>query len=218
MREIDNMQFMAQSGQGAMRAAFGALSAIAVIAVAILAIAPAAWASIVLEAPVEVSDDVTHFQVYKLDASTHEFVKGAALCIVEKDSGQVVDEWTSEESFHEVEKVLDVDTVYVLKELEAPDGYYKASSVEFKLNAEEGSGIELISGDDAELAGDYGLNLYDTRVQGEKVVHKTREVVTNRTVAPRTGDETPLGLVIGLAITALVAAGVLQIAKRRLND
>lgn len=179
------------------------------------AFAPAAYANRQLDAPTAVSDDITRVHVNKLDADTHEYVEGASMAIIEKDTGKVVDEWVTGSSTHATEKALNVGTVYILREVKAPKGYDKVKDTEFVINEIEGEDITILSGP-GELTESYRVNLYDKAqpVEKEIVVEKTRP----GSPAPKTGDETPLSLVVTLVVVAILAIGILEFSKRRIKD
>ena len=82
-----------------------------------------------LDAPTTVSDDITRLHVNKLDADTHEYLAGATMAIVNEKTGEVVDSWVTGKSTHENEKGLDVGVTYVLREIEAPEGYGKVEGI-----------------------------------------------------------------------------------------
>ena len=194
--------------------------------------APPAFANKTVEAPTQVSDDVTRLHVNKLDSDTHEYVEGATMAIIEKETGVVVDEWVTGSGTHENEKGLDVDKVYILREMAAPDGFSAAQDTEFILNATEGEGVTILSGPDAELTESYKVNLYDKALatETEETVVQERETDTpddngtpteetedtSKVVAPKTGDETPMWMVELLVGLGIVAILVLQLYKRRL--
>ena len=175
-----------------------------------------------LDAPTTVSDDITRLHVSKLDADTHEFVEGATMSIIEKDTGVVVDEWVSGSGVHVNEKGLDVETTYILREMAAPDNYSVAKDTEFIINEIEGEGVTILTGPDAELTESYKINLYDKAKDTEVVdtVEKpsgsTSSGKASTTPAPKTGDETPLWPIAILVGAGVVAIVVLQLFKRRL--
>lgn len=169
------------------------------------------------EADGGVQDEATYVEFNKLDTRTHEWVEGAKLSIVEKETGQVVNAWTSGKAPEVLQKALNVDVVYVLREDEAPEGYERAADVEFRIDSY--GAVEILSGTEngnAELAGST-ITLYDTRLPIEETVTETREttreVPRDRTLSlAKTGDALPL-LAMGLiALGALVA---LVLAARR---
>lgn len=213
----------------------GKTRAVAMATVALLALILActcftsqAFANRTIDAPTTVSDDITRIHVNKLDADTREYVQGAKMAIIEKDSGLVVDEWVTGGSTHQNEKGLDVNKVYILRELEAPDGFDKVQDVEFIVNETEGTGITIVSqGKDSELVESYKVNLYDKAktIEDEIVVTETRGTSSSNTTsgttknpAPKTGDETPLWPIIALVVVGIIGIGVLEIPKRRIKE
>ena len=207
------------------------LGAIAVLVafVAAGALPHAAYANTEVTSDIGVSDDITRIHVNKLDADTHEYVEGAAMMIIEKDTGLVVDEWESGKGAHECEKKLDVKKVYILREVSAPNGYTVVEDTEFMANEMEGTGITLLSGGDAELTESYKVNLYDKATDTENVVTVTQTRGTDsngsggnsgatKAAAPKTGDETPMSLIATLVGFGIIAIVVLQLTKRRIKE
>lgn len=187
---------------------------VAAVLVACTALVPSAFANKQLDAPTKVSDDVTRVHVNKLEPETHEYVKGASMSIIDKETGKVVDEWVTGKETHAIEKALDVDKVYILREVSAPDGYEKVQDTEFVVNATEGEGITILSGP-GELTESYKINLYD------KVKPTEKEIVVTKTrpgPAPKTGDETPISLVVTLVVIGILAIAILEIPKRRMKE
>ena len=113
--------------------------AIAVVLAAMASFPVVARAEVVLdvyengyEAKNPVADNITRVKINKLDKSDHEPIKGALLCIVNEETGEIVDKWESNGTTHEIARnvagvgkggALDVGTWYILKELSVPDGY-----------------------------------------------------------------------------------------------
>lgn len=164
-----------------------------------------------------VSDAVTSVKVAKLDADKQEYLAGAQLSIIEKDTGNVVDSWTSTDTDHDSRKVLDVDKHYILRETSAPDGYSVATDTEFYIDAVEGGTVHIVSGDSAELYQSTTIKLYNKK--GATVrqisVYKKGQNTTTKVKAPQTGDEAPL-LGVTLAVVAcLVSIAVIQVIKKR---
>lgn len=214
----------------AKRFAIGGVAALVVALMLACAFAMPAHAK-VLEAPTTVADDITRLHVNKLDADTHEPVIGATMVIVDED-GNTVAEWVSDGSTFKIEKGLDVDVVYTLKELNAPEGYSAISPISFTVDPIEGNGIIINSGDESQfdLRMEFSslaegvqnmLNLYDEPddIYVEKVVTETRPAPESpsKTVAPKTGDEAPITLVAILVVAGVLAIAVLQIPKRRMT-
>lgn len=173
-----------------------------------------------------VSDEATEVAFNKLDTRTHEWVEGAKLSVREKRSGRVVASWTSGAAPQVLEAVLNVDTVYVLREDEAPEGYERAADVEFSIDSY--GNVEVLAGTEngnAELS-DATITLYDTRIPVEEVVTENRERVREvpgpgeeRTVTEkadkklaRTGDTLAWG---AIALVAVGSAALALAAGRR---
>ena len=191
--------------------------ALAAALLACVLCAPQAFAKQTVEMPDGwgVSDDITRIHVTKVDAGTHEALKGAKMAIIDRETGEVIDEWTTDGTTHETEKLLDVNRDYILRELEAPEGYDKVQDTIFKVNEMEGTGITIIDPvpSSTELSEMYKVTIYDQHV--DIVKEETRTVTTK---APKTGDETPLAPVGALAGAAILGIAVLQFAKRRIKD
>jgi len=199
-------------------------AAVVVVALALSCVAFAlpAYANIQLDAPTTVSDDITRVHVNKLDADTHEYVSGAQMAIINEETGEVVDEWVTGQGTHMNEKGLDVDVVYILREVGAPEGYDAVEDVRFVVNETEGTGITILSqGNDSELVESYKVNLYDKPHDSENVVTVTETratpSATTRAVAPKTGDEAPLLPIAIFAVVGVAVILLLQIPKRKME-
>lgn len=168
---------------------------------------------------VGVQDEVTKLYVNKLDTNTREPVTGAVLQIIEKDTGTVVYQWTSGETTQGMERVLNVDTTYILREVTAPDGYDKAEDTEFIFDAY--GNLTVLSGADAEWVGDTTINLYNTkrdvtitRQVTDEVVRQVRQVARVVRTIPQTGDGAPIVLVASLSLCGVLLIVYLQERKR----
>lgn len=181
---------------------------------------PSRALAVTVTAPVVVSDEATHLSVAKLDAETHEWVVGAQMVIINEETGEVVADWTSAESIHEVNKSLNVNVRYILRELSAPEGYQKANDVVFYVKASDEEGIEIVSGTEngnAELVQSYQVNLYDEADSGERgtsVTYVEDSDASSLVVAPKTGDETPMALVSALAVVGVALIILLGLVKK----
>lgn len=168
---------------------------------------------------VGVQDEVTKLYVSKLDENTREPVTGAVLQIIEKSTGTVAYQWTSGTAAQAIERVLNVDTVYILREVTAPEGYDKAEDTEFSFDAY--GNLTVHSGPDAEWVGDTTLNLYDTKRDvtitkqvTEEVVRRVDRVVHTVRSIPQTGDGAPIVLVASLSLCGILFIIYLQERKR----
>jgi LPXTG-motif cell wall-anchored protein len=161
-----------------------------------------------------VSDFTTDVKVQKLASDTHEPVVGAHLQIIEKSSGSVVEDWTTDGSMQQFKKVLNVDTTYTLHEVSAPDGFKVANDVNFTINATDGE-VTLLgdtNADNSEVVDKQTLNLYD--VKGTSEVTVTKQAGFH---LPQTGDVVPY-LLIGALLVAGAIIVVLGLRGRRNKD
>lgn len=164
-----------------------------------------------------VYDEVTTLEVNKLDTRTHEWVEGAKLVILEKESGKEIASWTSGKAPQKLEKTLNVGTTYLLREVEAPNQYRLANDVEFVID--DYGNVSITKGTEngnAELS-DNTISLYDTMLDAEETETIEREKSTTEkpnkdTLLAKTGDMLPI---LGIALVALAALIVVIVAVRR---
>ncbi|WP_282191013.1 SpaA isopeptide-forming pilin-related protein [Adlercreutzia caecimuris] len=164
-----------------------------------------------------VYDEVTTLEVNKLDTRTHEWVEGAKLVILEKESGKEIASWTSSKAPQKLEKTLNVGTTYLLREVEAPDQYRLANDVEFVID--DYGNVSITKGTEngnAELS-DNTISLYDTMLDAEETETIEREKSTTEkpnkdTLLAKTGDMLPI---LGIVLVALAALIVVIVAVRR---
>ena len=164
-----------------------------------------------------VYDEVTTLEVNKLDTRTHEWVEGAKLVILEKESGKEIASWTSGKAPQKLEKTLNVGTTYLLREVEAPNQYRLANDVEFVID--DYGNVSITKGTEngnAELS-DNTIALYDTMLDAEETETIEREKSTTEkpnkdTLLAKTGDMLPI---LGIALVALAALIVVIVAVRR---
>lgn len=168
-----------------------------------------------------VFDEATYTEIAKVDTRTHEWVEGAELSIIEKDSGKVINSWKSGTAVEVLQGKLNVDTTYILREDKAPEGYAKANDVEFKID--QYGAVEILSGTsngNAELQ-DATIRLYDTMLDAEVVetVQKENVIETPDNSAgglSKTGDYLPIAGVALLALGSLIV--LLVVARKRKNS
>lgn len=82
---------------------------------------------------VMMKDEITKVDISKIDATTSKEIEGATLTLTDKETGQVIETWTSKKEPHRIEG-LEVGKTYVLHEDLAPAGYEVASDVEFTVS------------------------------------------------------------------------------------
>ena len=184
-----------------------------------------------------VADRTVHFNVKKLDRDTHEYVRGARLQIIDKETGSVVAEWTSDGSTEQTARELDVDHPYILHEVSAPEGYKVADDVEFVLRSVnfETKG-EVISGattadgkpnaefnsiSGSEEAQAFQISLFDEHEEGERTVVQHRETPKedkdNRSAGrlSQTSDPTNYLPAIVIAVIGLIVVIAAIVLRRR---
>ena len=83
----------------------------------------------VYEEKKDISNDTTIFEISKTDITGDKELEGAKLQVIDKD-GNIVDEWVSGNKAHTIEG-LKVGETYTLKEEITPEGYVKATDIEF---------------------------------------------------------------------------------------
>ncbi|MBR3226692.1 MAG: hypothetical protein IKF78_15360 [Atopobiaceae bacterium] len=105
-----------------------------------------------------VQDNITRLEVHKLEKGSRDPVKGAVLQVIKKDTGEVIQEWTSDgtENPHTIARnvdnnlqgALDVNVEYILREVSVPEGYEKAKDVVFVIRSDENFNTsgEILSG------------------------------------------------------------------------
>lgn len=164
-----------------------------------------------------VYDETTQIEVNKLDTRTHEWVEGAKLVILEKESGKEVASWTSGKALEKLAKTLNVGITYLLREVEAPGEYRLANDVEFVID--DYGNVTITKGTEngnAELS-DNTITLYDTMMDAEEVEQRERETtreVPLGTLLAQTGDMLPI-LGIGAIVLASLIALIVAARRRR---
>lgn len=215
----------------------------AALFVAMIVVPGRAYAEVVLDYdPTEtvnpVADNITRLNVNKLEKGARDYVQGAHMAIFEKETGKLVTEWITDGTAHEVARntddpnrgALDVDVVYILRELEAPEGYQRAEDVEFVIHSDDfNTSGEILSGsengnaDAEEIRGSgpeqaFVINLYDEatlNVTDEETVTRQKEredetqVERSRGNLTKTGDDTSF---LPIIVLAAAGCGVLAVA------
>jgi len=80
---------------------------------------------------------ITSVKISKVDIADGEELEGATIQLIDKETGEVVEEWTSTNKAHEVTG-LTTGKTYILRETVAPEGYGITSDTTFELK-EDGS-------------------------------------------------------------------------------
>ncbi len=83
----------------------------------------------------EVTDELTRVEVDKYDTEGNKLV-GATMQIINKTTGEVVEEWETTEETKVIEGLDHGD--YILREITAPDGFQKILDIEFTVTDDNG--------------------------------------------------------------------------------
>ena len=137
----------------------------------------------------EVGNQPTETRITKTDATTGNELEGAKLQVIDKD-GTVLEEWITDGKPHSVAK-LPVNEELTLREITAPDGY--------------------------EIAEDVTFTLKDT-MEVQKVEMKdarTPEKTTEKTNAPKTGDNQKVWPFVLLALASAGTATGVTVYRRK---
>lgn len=78
-------------------------------------------------------DEITKVDISKVDATTGKEIEGAKLTLTDKETGKVIETWTSKKESHRIVG-LEVGKTYILHEDLAPTEYEVASDVEFTIS------------------------------------------------------------------------------------
>lgn len=183
-----------------------------------------------------VFDQTTSVSFSKRDTHTQEWVEGAKLQLIDAENGAVISQWVTGNSVHQIALDLndensfglDVDHKYILREVEAPEGYDKAEDVVFSMNAYGALIIDEGSMKDGyrncEVV-DSQLTLYDVMFDTEVVVQEervhertTKAEETSSDKLPKTGDSIPVGLIIGVCGACILVIAFAALRMRRRTD
>lgn len=97
----------------------------------------------VYEEKKDITNDTTVFEFSKTDITGDKELEGATLTVTDKD-GEVIDKWVSGEKTHKIEG-LKVGETYTLNEEIIPDGYVRATNIQFKVeNTKEIQKVTMI--------------------------------------------------------------------------
>ncbi len=160
----------------------------------------------------EMFDDITKLQISKVDITTSEELPGAELVIRDKD-GNEIDRWISTNKSHYVERIPTGD--YVLTEITAPNGYKIAESITFTvLSTGE---IQTVVMKDARENTPTPIpdntpqptpNTTPAPTPAPTAPTATPAPVVPTTI-PKTGDNSPLGLLLAIAGISLAGLAIL---------
>lgn len=157
-----------------------------------------------------VSDPPTTLTVGKLDTDTNQYVAGAEMQIIERDTNKLVYSWTTDGSAKNIVGLLNVNTYYIIREVKAPAGYDRAADTVVYL--EKYGSLEEVNGASASQAVSQSINIYDTKLASIRYNYIIRR-------GARTDDASGLGLQVSLiamviSFVAIVALILLKVKLR----
>ena len=169
----------------------------------------------------EMLDDTIKVKISKVDITTNEELPGAELVIKDKD-GTEIDRWISTNEPHYVEKMPAGD--YTLTEITAPSGYKVAESIDFTV---------LPTGEiQTVVMKDAREDTPTPTPDNTPTPNHTPQPTPNTTPAPaaptapptplltipKTGDNSPLGLLLAIAGISLVGLAILIYKSARSKE
>ncbi|SKA87206.1 hypothetical protein SAMN02745178_01702 [Gemmiger formicilis] len=173
------------------------------------------------DATVIMQDDITKVQISKKDLTTKEELPGAELVIKDKD-GTEIDRWISTNEPHYVEKMPAGD--YTLTEITAPNGYKVAESIDFTV-LPTGEMQTVVMKD---VRDDTPTPTPDNTPTPDHTPQPTPNTTpapaaptatpTPLLTIPKTGDNSPLGLLLAIAGISLAGLAVLIHKSARRKD
>ena len=169
----------------------------------------------------EMFDDTIKVKISKVDITTNEELPGAELVIKNKD-GTEIDRWISTNEPHYVEKMPAGD--YTLTEITAPNGYKVAESIDFTV-LPTGEMQTVVMKDARE---DTPTPTPDNTPTPDHTPQPTPNTTpapaaptatpTPLLTIPKTGDNSPLGLLLAIAGISLAGLAVLVHKSARRKD
>ena len=173
----------------------------------------------------EMFDDIIKVKISKVDITTNEELPGAELVIKDKD-GKKIDRWISTNEPHYVEKMPAGD--YTLTEITAPNGYKVAESIDFTV-LPTGEMQTVVMKDAREDTPTPTPDNTPTQDHTPQPTPNTTPMPTPvpaaptatpapQPIIPKTGDNSPLGLLLAIAGISLAGLAVLVYKSTRRKD
>ena len=173
----------------------------------------------------EMFDDTIKVKISKVDITTNEELPGAELVIKDKD-GTEIDRWISTNGPHYVEKMPAGD--YTLTEITAPNGYKVAESIDFTVlpTGEIQTVVMKDAREDTPTPTPDNTPTPDhtpqptpnTTPAPTPVPAAPTATPTPLLTIPKTGDNSPLGLLLAIAGISLAGLAVLVYKSARRKD
>lgn len=171
-------------------------------------------------------DAPTYLNISKVDFTNGDELPGAKLTITDAN-GNLVDTWTSSDTAHLVPvKTFEPGVEYTLTEVVAPDGYEIAESIIFKLDEDGNVYVKDADGNFVKVKNDtivmkdkpVATDTTETTVTTETSSNTTTETSTNTITeggTARTGDNTPIAILVIIMLLAALGCMLLGIRRSR---
>ena len=165
----------------------------------------------------EMFDDTIKVKISKVDITTKEELPGAELVIKDKD-GTEIDRWISTNEPHYVEKMPAGD--YTLTEITAPNGYKVAESIDFTVlpTGEMQTVVMKDAREDTPTPDHTPQPTPNTTPAPTPSPAAPTATPTPLLTIPKTGDNSPLGLLLAIAGISLAGLAVLVYKSARRKD
>ncbi len=140
---------------------------------------------------------------------------GTKLSVLNED-GSVVETWTADNKAHKITigqtGVLKYASVYILHEDAAPDGYLTTEDIRFIVKSD---GTMAVIGNDGGVVTSDNLSSDGKMLTLRDPVDPTADAFTGEDGVPKTGDDTPIVLLIILLAVAFVVIAGLAVTGRK---
>lgn len=146
-------------------------------------------------------------------------LSGAGLSVLDTD-GKVILEWTSANTANRIfvgeGGKLELNKIYILREISAPSGYEIAEDIYFVVDSD---GKILLTDENGMLISGNAVSSDGKTLTMRDAVTPTTDAFSSEDGPPKTGDNTPIALLVILIVIAIaVIAGLAVTQKRSLSE
>lgn len=143
-------------------------------------------------------------------------LKGAKLSVLDETGEEIVTWISTEDGAYKLTigdgGVLEFGKIYIMREIIAPDGYLKAEDIRFIVNF---NGVISIVNDAGELVSSDAVSSDGRTLTMRDAVNPTADAFSSEDGPPKTGDKTPIAMLVILIIIAVVVIAGLAITNKR---
>ena len=170
-------------------------------------------------------DDTTKVKISKQTITGDKELPGAFLQVLDKN-GKVIDSWISGDTPHEINGKLIAGETYTLKEVKAPKGYKIAESIDFTVRTDgQQQTVQMIDEEKEEDLPSRNPSDDDNSVSEDESYYKGGDKNKNQKASDKnssessksakTGDETPMTVLLLLFALSVGTATTIVIRKRK---